>query len=341
LDAVGPWRFAWRRIRRDRWTVAALIALGVVLVVSLCGGAIATRIIGHSGGKPFPYGATGTGMYIKPVGLWSHVADTTQTYGDAYGNIVPAPKATPTTLFVLGGDGSLGRDELIRFLDGGRTSLEVGLGAMLFALLIAIPLGAVAGYFGGIVDAAIARWTDTVMAFPMLLFLVFATVKLSHYLVGIHYSWVVPKGVVSEIILIGAFTSFYPLRLIRSQLMTLRSSEFVEAAQMVGATDTRILRKHLFPHLVPTLLVWGAIAVATDILLEVSLSFIGVGIDNATPTWGQMLSTAWGTLYTGRSTVPTIWLTLVPTFGLVVTVAALNQLSEGIRNALEPWGVRR
>ena len=341
MNAVGPWRYAWRRILRDRWTVAALVALAVVVAVSLCGGAIASRLIGHDGARPFPYGATGVGQNIKPVGAWTRIPSTGNTYANDYGDLVPPPKGTPTTLFVLGGDGSLGRDEFIRFLDGGRTSLEVGIGAMLLALLIAIPLGSAAGYFGGVVDAVVARWTDTLMAFPMLLFLVFATVKLSHYLVGVSYGWVVPRGVFSEIVLIGAFTSFYPLRLIRGQLITLRSAEFVEAAQMVGARDTRILWKHLMPHLVPTLLVWGAIAIATDILLEVSLSFIGVGIDNATPTWGSMLSPAWGTLYAGRSTVPTVWLTLVPTFGLVVTVAALNQLSEGIRRALEPWGSRR
>ena len=139
----------------------------------------------------------------------------------------------------------------------------------------------------------------------------------------------------------GAFTCFYPMRLVRSQTLALREAEFVDSAHMIGASSWRILRRELFPHLVPTLLVWGAIAVATNILLEVSLSFIGVGVQPQTPTWGSMLSQAWGTIYgRGFSTNPTIWQTIFPTAGILVTVVALNQLSEGFRRALEPWSRR-
>jgi peptide/nickel transport system permease protein len=324
-------------MRRDRWTVAALVALAVVLALSLFGGAIAARIVGHDGARPFPYGTVG--QTLKAVGPWTHIPATDQVNLDEYGNLLP-PASKKTTLLVLGSDGPLGRDELIRLLDGGRTSLEVGLGGVLFALLVAIPIGAVAGYFGGLVDAAVSRFTETVMAFPLLLFLVFATTKLSPHLKGVAYSWVVPEGVFSDALLIGVFTSFYPMRLVRAQLLTLRGAEFVDAGHMIGASDWRILRKHLLPHLVPTLLVWGAIAVATNILLEVSLSFIGVGVAPSTPTWGSLLSTAWGTIYTRSYGTPTVWQTLLPTVGILITVVALNQLSEGIRRALEPWARR-
>jgi peptide/nickel transport system permease protein len=105
---------------------------------------------------------------------------------------------------------------------------------------------------------------------------------------------------------------------------------------MIGASDARILRRHLFPHLVPTLLVWGAIAVATNILLEVSLSFIGIGVPASVPTWGSLLSNAWGTIYTHSPGNPTVWQTLFPTLAILVTVVALNQISEGVRRALDP-----
>jgi ABC-type dipeptide/oligopeptide/nickel transport system permease subunit len=259
---------------------------------------------------------------------------------DEFANVLPPPKHAKRTLLVLGGDGSLGRDELIRLLDGGRTSLEIGLGAVIVALLVAVPIGSVAGYFGGLVDAAVSRFTETVMAFPMLLFLVFATAKLAPVLEGVAYSWIVPKGVVADILLIGLFTSFYPTRLIRAQLLVLRNAEFVDAAHMIGASDTRILRRHLFPHLVPTLLVWGAIAVATNILLEVSLSFIGIGVPASVPTWGSLLSNAWGTIYTRSASTPTVWQTLFPTIAILLTVVALNQISEGVRRALDPGGRR-
>ena len=151
------------------------------------------------------------------------------------------------------------------------------------------------------------------------------------------YSWVVPRGVIADSLMIGVFTSFYPMRLIRSQLVTLRSAEFVDAGHMIGASDFRILRRHLFPHLVPSLLVWGAIAVGTNILVEVSLSFIGVGVEPSTPTWGSSLAAVWGTIYNPRTTAhPAIWQTVFPTVAILITVVALNQLSEGVRRALEP-----
>jgi peptide/nickel transport system permease protein len=340
MQPRGPWKSAWLRIRRDRWTLAAIAVLAIVVLLSLFGGAVATRVLGHNGEEPFPYATSGGGPNARAVGPLTRVPDTPDTNIDDYGNVLPPPKGTKTTFFPLGADGPLGRDELIRLLDGGRTSLEIGFGGVIFALLLAIPIGAIAGYFGGLVDAAVSRFTETVMAFPMLLFLVFTTAKLSPSLRGISYGWIVPVGVFSDALLIGIFTSFYPTRLVRQQLMTLRNAEFVDAGHMVGASDWRILRRDLLPHLVPTLLVWGAIAVATNILLEVSLSFVGVGVQPSTPTWGSMLSTAWGTVYFGREGDPTPWLTIFPTAGILVTVVALNQLSEGLRRAVEPWSRR-
>lgn len=336
----GPWAATWLRVRRDRWTVAALVALAVVLALSLFGGAIVSRLVGHSGDEPFPYATSSSGFFTQAVGPMTRIPDTPDTNLDDYGNLLPPPKGTPTTLLVLGADGLLGRDELIRLLDGGRTSLEIGLGAVLVALLIAVPIGSVAGYFGGPVDWVVSRFTETIMAFPMLLFLVFVTARVGPHLAGIKYGWVLPAGAFSDALLIGIFTSFYPTRLVRQQVISLRNAEWVDSAHMIGASDWRILRRDLVPHLVPTMLVWGAIAVATNILLEVSLSFIGVGVEASVPTWGSMLSEAWGTIYSARQGQPTAWQTIFPTAAILVTVVALNQVSEGIRRALEPWARR-
>ena len=317
-----------------------MAALTLIFSLALFGGAIATQMLGHDGARPFPYA---TNASLKPVGPWTRVPATNQASLDDYGNILPPPRGTKKALMVLGADGSLGRDELIRLLDGARTSLEIAIGAVLVALMIAIPVGAIAGYFGGAADTVVSRFTETVMAFPLLLFLVFATARLSPSLRGVSWSWVVPTGVFSEALLIGIFTSFYPTRLVRAQVVMLRSSEFVEAAHMIGASDSRILRRHLFPHLIPTLLVWSTIAVATNILLEVGLSFIGVGVQPSTPTWGSMLATAWGTIYqpiVSNRFLPlsqTPWQTIFPTAAILITVVALNQVSEGIRRAIEPW----
>ena len=112
---------------------------------------------------------------------------------------------------------------------------------------------------------------------------------------------------------------------------------------MVGASHWWILRRHLLPHLAPTVLVWGAIAIATNILLEVGLSFIGAGVQVSTATWGSLLSTTWGTLlspqtYTSESFTP--WQTIFPSLAILLAVVSLNQLSEGLRRALDPWAAR-
>jgi ABC-type dipeptide/oligopeptide/nickel transport system permease subunit len=336
----GPWRSGWRRLRRDRGGFLALVAAAAVVLVALFGSAVCSRLVGHDGNKPFLYA---TSADHRPVGPWTHVPTPRIPPFDAYGNLLTPPKGTSSTLFIFGADGPLGRDELIRLLDGLRTSLEIGIGAMLVALVIALPVGAVAGYFGGVADAIVSQLTETVMAFPLLLFLLFA----NRYLIGdirsLGWSWVVPPGAIGEGVLIGIFTAFYPLRLIRVQLFALRNAEFVEAAHMVGASNWRILRRHLVPHLAPTLLVWAGIAVGTNILAEVGLSFLGVGVQPSTPTLGTLLSGVWGTIFnpqTYNRQAYTPWQTIFPMVTIVVTVMSLNRLSEALRRALEPRAVR-
>jgi peptide/nickel transport system permease protein len=333
----GPWRLAWLRLRRDRWSFGALILLTAIVLLCFFGGAIAAHALGHSGEDIFPYGSNGN---LRAVGPWTHVPATQNTVIDQYGGLKPPPPGAKMTLFVLGADGPLGRDELIRLLDGGRTSLEIAIGGALVALLIGLPLGAAAGYFGGWTDAVVSRLTEAIMAFPLLLFLIFASVHLSGWVRTIGWSWEIPSGVVGEAVLIGLFTSFYPARLVRAQMLTLKHSDFVEAAEMTGASDFRILRRHLVPHLVPTLVVWAAIAVATNILLEVGLSFVGVGVQPQVPSWGSLLSTTWGTFFSPtvyNSQAFTPWQTIFPTIAILLTVLSLNQVSDGVRRAMEPW----
>lgn len=340
IDAGSPWRITLRRFRRDRLSLAAAIGLALIVFLSFAGGPIARAALGHNGTDLFPYAVN---QNMRPAAPWTRVPVLPQPVTLPDGALAKPPHGTPTTLFLLGADGALGRDELIRLLDGGRTSIEIGLGAVLIALLVGLPLGCVAGYFGGFLDAGISRLTELMMAFPLILFLVFASARLSSTLNPIALGSVVPSGVVAVALIIGLFTSFYPLRLVRAQLLTLRDAEFVEGERMIGASNSRILLRHLLPHLLPTLIVWGAIAVGTNILLEVGLSFIGVGVQPSTPTWGSMLSTTWGTIYsphTYDSQSFTIWLTVFPTAAIVLSILSLNQVAEGLRKALDPKAVR-
>ncbi len=332
----GPWWLTWSRFRRDRWSVAAAVGLIAIFVVVTVGGPIAGRLLHHNGTDLFPYAASAS---LKPVGPWTHVPALHQAQTDEYGDLLPPPRGTATTLFVLGADGPLGRDELLRLLDGGRVSLEIGLGGVLVALLIGVPFGLLAGYFGGTTDAIVSRFTEMAMAFPLILLLVFASVRLQRQLTALAYGSVLPPGVVGVAILIGVFTCFYPIRLVRAEVLRTRDAEFVQAAHMVGASNPRILRRHLLPHLAPVLLVWAGIAAATNMLLEVGVSFIGAGVQPATATWGSLLSTSWGTLFnplTYDATRNTPWQTVFPTLAIFVTVVCLNQISEGFRRALDP-----
>jgi peptide/nickel transport system permease protein len=317
--------------------MVALIVVAVLVVAAFAGGAVLTRAVGHNGIDPFPYAAPGG---QRPVGPLSRVFAISNAPVDDYGAIMTPPRGTPKEMFLLGGDGPLGRDEAIRLLDGTRTSLEVAIFAALLALAVALPLGAAAGYFGGKLDALVSQLTETLMAFPLLFFLVFASAKLASTFRPIGWSWVIPAGVLGEALLIGIFTAFYPLRLIRNDMQRLRTAEFVESADMVGASHRRIIVGHLLPHLVPTILIWAAIAIGTNILLEVGLSFIGLGVQPSTATLGQLLSQTWGTVYAPRdydNSLYTPWQTIFPTAMILLTVVSLNQIAEGVRRAVGPW----
>jgi peptide/nickel transport system permease protein len=130
---------------------------------------------------------------------------------------------------------------------------------------------------------------------------------------------------------------------VRGQIQSLRHREFVEAAQMVGAGDVRIMRTHMFPHLVPPLLAYGTLLVATNIMIEVGVTFLGAGIKLPTASWGSLLAQTWGSIlnpnpYNPATTQP--WLTLVPSIAIFLTVFSLNQFGEGLREATDPRSVR-
>ena len=255
----------------------------------------------------------------------------------------PPPAGTGKTLLVLGADGSLGRDELQRLLYGGRVSLTVAVGAALLALLIGTTLGTVAAFFGGWIDSVISRFTDLVMAFPVLLLAIVLGSTFSKKLDDITLGGALNQGVLSLILLIGLFTWFYPARIVRSLIMSLRGREFVEAAEMVGSSDARIMRTHLFPHVLPALAVWATLAVATNIMLEAGITFLGVGIKLPTSSWGTMLAATWGTVLSPLPYNPTTfspWLTILPSAAIFLTVLALTLFGEGLREAFDPRGVR-
>jgi peptide/nickel transport system permease protein len=233
VAVAGPWRLAWRRLRRDRVALGGGILLVALVLAVFPGASIAAALLGHGPNDPFPYAVDTS---LKPVGLWTHVPDTHElgpVTSDA--TIPPAPPGTGTTLFLLGADGPLGRDLFLRVLYGGQVSLEVGFGATIVALALGVFLGVLAGWAGGIVDGAISRLTDLVMALPMLLILLMVGTGLGDSVRAFTFGGLLNRGAVQLILLIGVFTWYYPARIVRAQMLSLRSRDFVEAAGMVGA----------------------------------------------------------------------------------------------------------
>jgi peptide/nickel transport system permease protein len=327
----------WRVLRSDRLLFASAIAALVLVLSITIGPPILTRLLGHSSDTPLPY-ATDPIKRV-PVGPFSHVWNTTHEYTDDTGYVrTDPPKGTDKTWLILGADGTLGRDELLRVLEGGRTSLEVAIGGTIVAMAIGAFLGTLAGFMGGFVDAAISRLTEFVMAFPLLLLVIAIGSQSSNRLDYITLG-VFPQGVVSLVLLIGAFTWFYPARIIRTEVAALRNSEFIEAAVMVGARDRRILWTHIFPHVLPTAIVYTTLLIPVNVLLEAGITFLGVGIKLPTPSWGNLLGAVWGSVLNpvtaANSLQSQIWLTIVPSVMIFITVFTFNQLGEGLREAFD------
>ncbi|HEY8722776.1 MAG TPA: ABC transporter permease [Gaiellaceae bacterium] len=338
----GQWALAWRRFKRDRVAVGCGIFLLFLVFAVGPGAPLYEKIVGHGPNDFFPYAVS---VGLRPAGPFTVTWDTPVMAGDnpfVFKHPRP-PKGTGKTLLLLGADSALGRDEFLRVLYGGRVSLEIAAGAALIAILIGIILGAVAGYYGGWIDAVISRFTDLVMAFPLLLFLVMIGSLFSYGLTNWTFHGLINQGVFQLVLIIGAFTWFYPARIVRSQIMSLRHKEFVEAAHMVGARDSRIMRTHLLPHVLPPLLAYGTLLVATNIMIEVGVTFLGAGIKLPTASWGSLLAQTWGSILSPNAFNPATvqpWLTLIPSIAIFLTVFSLNQFGEGLREATDPRSVR-
>jgi peptide/nickel transport system permease protein len=217
------------------------------------------------------------------------------------------------------GTDRVGRDIWSRTLHGGRISLLVGFAAALVALSIGVVLGGLSGYYGGMVDMLIMRFTDVVMTFPrVVIMLTVATF--------------VNQGVVTVILLIGLFSWADTARLVRGQVLTIREEEFVSAARALGARDLSVIFKHVMPSVIAPLLASITFAINQAILLEAGLSFLGVGIPLPTASWGNMLELA-------RSLdvlKDAPWMWLPPAVMILVNVLAINFIGDGLRDALDP-----
>ncbi|MBU6364316.1 MAG: ABC transporter permease [Acidobacteria bacterium] len=305
VAARTPRQLATARLRKDYVALASAIFI-VLLVIFALLGPVFEAWTGHPVNTS---NSTGVDDYtLVPVGPMSGCENGLASVGER-------------ACFVLGASNNLGYDMLVQLSYGARTSLIIGLVATFLTLVVALLLGVIAGYVGGWTDAVIARTMDVVAAFPFLLFAVAASVAIGPSM------WFV-------IIVIAFFSWFYPGRIFRGEVMSLRSREFVTAARMLGASNRRIIFRHLMPQLIGPLTVYASLSVAAAIAAEAALSYLGFGLPLDVPSWGRMIADAVpGGLYVNAP-----FLMIFPGTLLVLTVLAFNLLGDGLRDALDPRG---
>jgi peptide/nickel transport system permease protein len=223
---------------------------------------------------------------------------------------------SPSEAHYLGTD-QLGRDVFSRMLFGSRVSLSVGFVAVAISICIGILVGAVAGYYGGWVDSVLMRFVDIMLCFPSF-FLILTVVAL------------LGPSLFKVMIVIGITSWMGTSRFVRAEFLSLRERDFTQAARALGVKDLRIIFRHILPNALAPVFVTATLDVATAILVEAGLSFLGFGVQPPAPSWGNILTE-------GRTYIfDAWWLTIFPGLAILVTVLSFNLLGEGLRDALDP-----
>ncbi len=230
--------------------------------------------------------------------------------------------ASPSLAHPLGTD-DVGRDTLARVMAGGRVSLSVGLTSMLMAILLGIGIGSFAGYYGGVVDNVLMRFTDVILAVPLYLLL---------FVLSASFSDGTPKSVV---ILIAFFGWTYAARLVRGEFLALKEREYVLASRTIGARNFRLMFRHMLPNAAGPIIVNATLLIGANIILESVLSYFGFGIKPPGASWGNMIDAGNGLFDVDP------WLVLVPGVLIVLTVLSVNLVGDGLRDALDPYMTER
>jgi peptide/nickel transport system permease protein len=227
-----------------------------------------------------------------------------------------AVRKAPSAAHLFGTD-EIGRDVLARIIWGGRASLLAGLVSVMLALAFGVPIGLVSGYVGGVLDGTVMRFIDAMLAIPFLIL----AIALAAFL---------GPSLTNAMIAIGITQMPIFARLTRAQVLSVKHEDYIEAARAVGNPQYRIVLRHIFPNIVPPLLVQATLATATAIIAEASLSFLGLGQQPPTPSWGSMLNTAKNFM----TQAP--WMAIWPGLAIFSLVLSLNLFGDGLRDALDP-----
>jgi peptide/nickel transport system permease protein len=285
------WVNSWRKFRRDRSAI-----FGTIVIVLITFAVIFAPLI-----------------YTTPIDKIDFMTASTP----------------PSWQHPFGTD-SLGQDQLARILQGGRVSLTVGIASMLVTIFLGTIIGAIAGFYGGIIDGILMRITDLFLALPqlpLLLLIVYlfrdAIKKVAGAELGIF---------ILIVLLIGGLNWMSVARLVRADFLKLKQMEFVSAARAIGAKPSRLIWRHLFPNVLSVIIVAATLAVGNAIITESTLSFLGLGFPPDVPTWGRMLFEAKDYL----TSAP--YMAIFPGMIIFLTVLSINYIGDGLRDALDPKG---
>ena len=318
IQARGYWELVWIRFRRDKIAIASGVMIVLLILVAFAGAPIAKRVLGHGPNALFMQGTGGVSSHDQPAGPLQHIH-----YTD------PLTNKKKSGFLILGAANTLGQDEFLRLLYGAQVSLEVAGLSTLGVMIIGVLMGSIAGYFRGWIDTIISRVTEITMAFPVLLFVIALAATVGPRLDSITFG-IFGRGVLTLTFIFCMFGWFYPARIMRAQVLSIREKEYIEAARMIGAGDGRIIRSHVLPHLVAPMIVYSTLIVASYILAEAGLSFLGLGIKPPQSSWGNLLAEA-PNYYLAQP-----WLMLWPGLAVLLTTLAFNLLGDGLRDAFDP-----
>jgi peptide/nickel transport system permease protein len=319
----NPWALAARRLWRNRIAMAALILF--LLIVLLC---LAAPIYAHDVAhvNPFPpnlNGHTVVNGKVVPVmqrgGGVLHLGET------------PIGPTWNLSHYFLGAD-SIGRDVAVLLLYGGRSSLLIGIGSAVLCSLAATVLALIAGFFRGITDSVASRIMDIIWAFPVYLLAISLSTELLTHSNGFQLGpvHIDASSLWLPTVIIAFIYVPYVYRPIRGQVLSVVNKEFVEAAIAQGAGSLRLIFSEILPNVVSTVVVLLPLMIATTILTESALSFLGIGVQPPGVSWGTIIQDGTGLVYTRP------WVTIAPGLMILLTVLSLNVLGDGVRDALDP-----
>jgi peptide/nickel transport system permease protein len=307
---LSPGQLAWRRFRRHRMAMVGVAALALL------------------------------SLYVTVGGYWSvgYCAPLSRTvYGEAWANCNDTgQRLQPPSSAHLFGTDVIGRDILARTIYGGQISLLIGLAAALMEVVLGTLIGVLAAYYGGWVDSVLMRLTEAMLTIPSLFLLIVTAKFFGGKLPSLDlFGRELTGSVLVVVVIIGVTSWMYLARIVRANVLALREMDYVSAAHALGVSNTRIILAHLLPNTLAPIIVTATLGVANAILSEAYVSFLGLGVQPPTASWGNMLDSA----YKYLENAP--WLWFYPGTLVLITVLSVNFVGDGLRDAFDPRSSRQ